>query len=127
MVGVDEPIGGRAGASREDAAAASLERSTGMLWVAAVLSYGIGDTATTLFGLGRDGVAEAGPIAGAVVGQIGPGGLLLVKLGSFAAFYAAWRVMSPPRRLGVPLALAVVGVVVTAWNLLVLFSVGPLN
>jgi hypothetical protein len=124
---VDEPIGSRTGASRGDAAEASLERSAGALWAAAVLWYGIGDTATTLFGLGTDGVAEAGPIAGAVVGQVGPGGLLVVKIGAFAVFYAAWRVMAPPRRVGVPLALTVVGVVVTVWNLLVLFSGGQLS
>lgn len=121
---MDERVGGSAGSARDDAASTSIGVSPGGLWAAAVLSYGVGDTATTLFGLGADGVAEAGPIAGAVVEQVGPGGLLLVKVGSFAAFYVAWRVLPSPRRLGVPLALTVVGVAVTLWNLFVLFSVG---
>lgn len=124
---MEESPGSQTGASHEGAAATSVEKSAGVLWAAAVLSYGIGDTATTLHGLGRNGVAEVGPIAGAIIGQIGPGGLLLVKLGAFAVFYAAWRGMSSPRRLGVPLALTVVGVAVTIWNLLVLFSAGPVG
>jgi hypothetical protein len=90
------------------------------LWVAAVLLYGVGDTATTFWGLSAGGAAEAGPIAGAFIHAYGPVALLGLKAVVFTLFYLAWRVLRTPGRTAVPLALAVVGGLVTAWNLLVL-------
>ncbi|WP_049926501.1 hypothetical protein [Natronomonas moolapensis] len=93
------------------------------VWVAAILLYGIGDTATTLWGLSVGGVAEAGPVAGPLIEVYGPRALLLVKATVFGSFYAVWVMLRTPGRIAVPLALALVGGGVTAWNLLVVASV----
>lgn len=90
------------------------------LWVVAVLLYGVGDTATTFWGLSVGGAAEAGPIAGPFIHAYGPVALLGLKAVVFALFYLTWRVLRTPGRTAVPLALAVVGGLVTMWNLLVL-------
>lgn len=97
------------------------------LWLAAVLLYGVGDTATTLAGFGADHITEAGPVVGGFVAHSGVGGLFVVKLLTFAGFYLAWRVLPPPGRAGIPLALSIVGACVTVWNLLVLLPPGTLR
>lgn len=95
------------------------------LWVVAILTYGVGDTATTLVGLETGSVAEAGPVAGNLVGAYGAPGFLLLKLGTLALFFAAWYVLRSPSRTAVPLAVAVAGTIITAWNLFVLLSATP--
>ena len=111
-------------ASRADAIAAALYARTPTLWLIAVLSYGVGDTATTLIGYEVAHVSEAGPVVDGFVGGAGTPGLFAVKLLIFAGFYLAWRLLPPPGRAGIPLALSVVGVLVTAWNLVMLLPPG---
>jgi len=93
------------------------------VWVVAILLYGIGDTATTLWGLSVGGVAEAGPVAKPLIEAYGPRALLLVKAVVFGSFYLVWVMLRTPGRIAVPLALALVGGVVTAWNLFLVASV----
>ena len=93
------------------------------VWVVAILLYGIGDTATTLWGLSVGGVAEAGPVAKPLIEAYGPRALLLVKAVVFGSFYFIWVMLRTPGRIAVPLALALVGGVVTAWNLFLVASV----
>ncbi len=90
------------------------------LWIAAFILYGIGDTVTTMWGLSTGGVAEAGPIAAPLIASYGPYVLLVVKAATFIVFYGIWRVLRTPGRIAVPLALAAVGGIVTAWNLTVI-------
>jgi hypothetical protein len=90
------------------------------LWVAAVLLYGVGDTVATLWGLSTPNVAEGGPIAGPALTAFGPLGLIGLKCIVLAAFYLVWRSVRTPGRVALPLALAVTGVVVTGWNLLII-------
>lgn len=97
-----------------------LADAEGPLWIAALLLYGLGDTATTFWGLSTSGAAEAGPIAGPVIHAFGPVALVGIKAVVFTLFYLSWRVLRTPGRAAVPLALAVVGGLVTTWNLLVL-------
>lgn len=92
------------------------------LWIAAVVLYGVGDTVTTFWGLSTGGVAEAGPIAGPLIEAYGRAALLGIKAAVFLLFYAVWRALRTPGRVAVPLALALVGGVVTAWNLVVIAS-----
>ena len=87
-----------------------------LLWVAAVLLYGVGDTVTTFWGLSTGGVAEAGPIAGPVIDTYGSLGFLALKGATFVLFYAVWAVLETTGRAAVPLALVVVGGGVTGWN-----------
>ena len=93
------------------------------VWVVAILLYGIGDTATTLWGLSVGGVAEAGPVAKPLIEAYGPHALLFVKAVVFGSFYLVWAGLRTPGRIAVPLALALVGGVVTAWNLFLVASV----
>ena len=93
------------------------------VWIAAILLYGVGDTATTLWGLSTGGVAEAGPVAKPLIEAYGPRALLLVKAVVFGSFYLVWVMLRTPGRIAVPLALALVGGVVTAWNLFLVASV----
>lgn len=126
---VDEPRDGTdsdATTWTDSVAAVLLERTTA-LWLGAVLLYGGGDTVTTLIGFRTPHVAEAGPVVAGLTGRTGIGGLFAVKILSFGGFYLAWRILPSPGRIGIPLALSVVGAFVTAWNLLVLLPPGLLG
>lgn len=90
------------------------------LWFGGIAFYGIGDTITTVLGLTAGRVIEAGPLVGSMLDQFGLPGLFLVKGLSLLGFYAFWRGLRSPGRVGIPLALVLVGVVVTAWNCIVL-------
>lgn len=90
------------------------------LWLIAVLFFGVGDLVTTAIGLGVGGVSEGSPIAALLIQQYGPAVMVLPKLVVFGGSYAIWRLVPEPHRLGSPLALAVLGVAVTFWNILVL-------
>jgi len=90
------------------------------MWLAALLLYGFGDTVTTFWGLSTGGVAEAGLIAAPLMEAYGRYALLAVKTAVFAVFYLLWAALRTPGRVAVPLALATVGGVVTAWNVVVI-------
>jgi hypothetical protein len=90
------------------------------LWAAALVAYGVGDTVTTMVGVASGKAAEAGPLAGPIVEAFGLGGLIALKIAVLVAFYAIYLLARTPGRVAVPLALALVGGVVTVWNLLVL-------
>ncbi len=94
-----------------------------LLWIAAILFYGVGDTVTTFWGLSLGGIEEAGPIAGPLIDEYGRIALIGVKAAVFPLFYIVWRILRTPGRVAVPFALALVGLVVTVWNLLVITSV----
>lgn len=98
----------------------SIWRHERIVWVVALVAYGIGDTITTLLGLRVDAVSEAGPVMGPVIETYGTVGLVVAKLALLGAFGAVWRIARPPSRVAVPLALAIVGVVVTGWNAVVI-------
>ncbi len=93
------------------------------LWIAAIVLYGVGDTVTTFWGLSMSGIAEAGPIARPLIESYGQIALIGIKAVVFPAFYLVWRYLETPGRVAVPFALALVGGVVTVWNLLVIASV----
>ena len=91
------------------------------LWVLAVLFYGLGDTVTTAIGLQQAETAEAGPVAAVFVESAGITGLISLKLVLFAIAIGAWYLIQSPSRVAIPLAIALAGVVVTAWNAVMLF------
>ena len=93
-----------------------------LLWTAALLGYGLGDLGTTLIGLSTGRGAEAGPIAAELVAQFGLLALVALKLSSLVTFYLTWRLVAWPFRVAVPLAIAGVGLLVTAWNVVVLLT-----
>ena len=91
-----------------------------MLWVLAVVLYGVGDTVTTLVGLNSAGVTEGGPVALYALGQGGVPGFLLLKVGFIGVCFLVWWAVRTPGRVAIPLALVAVGAVVTTWNLVVI-------
>lgn len=93
-----------------------------LLWALAVLAYGIGDSLTTFVGLEVSGVVEAGPIAGPAIEHFGRGGLLLIKGILFTTFATVYAILSTPGRVAIPLALIVVGIAVSAWNSMMIWS-----
>jgi hypothetical protein len=93
--------------------------TSAQVWIVAVLGFVVGDVATTSFGLGLVGVREANPVMATLFQESLPV-ILAVKLGFVGGSVVLWRYTPRPHRLGIPLALAVVGVTVTAWNLLVI-------
>lgn len=93
-----------------------------VLWILAVVFYGISDTATTLVGLRADGAREAGPVAMAVMSYAGIPGFLALKAAFVSACFLVWVVVETPGRVAIPLALAVTGVGITLWNFGVLIA-----
>ncbi|TSD14752.1 hypothetical protein DP107_07215 [Haloglomus irregulare] len=97
-----------------------LSERVGLLWVAAVLLYGVGDTVATLVGLSTASVAEGGPVAGPALEAYGPAGLIGLKTVVIGGFFIVWRLAPTPGRVALPLALVVTGGTVTGWNLFVI-------
>lgn len=93
-----------------------LQRRQPTLWLLAVGFFGVGDLVTTAVGLRLSGVIEAGPLVGPLIGRYGVGSLFVVKTLALVGSYGVWRLVPAPHRIGVPLGLAVLGVVVTGWN-----------
>jgi hypothetical protein len=86
------------------------------LWVLAVLAYGVGDVGTTAIGLGIDGVVEANALLAPAVTAHGLSALVGWKLVAFGLIYAVARIVPRPYSIGCPAGLAIVGTVVTVWN-----------
>ncbi len=103
-----------------DAAVRRLAAHQRTWWLIALASYGLGDLVTTLVGLAAGRGSEAGPLAASLLGRFGLLGIVLLKLTSLLVFYLLWALGPEPGRVAVPLALVVVGVGVTVWNLWVL-------
>jgi hypothetical protein len=100
-----------------------LQRLQPALWVVAIAFYGVGDLVTTAIGLRISGIVEAGPLVGPLVDRYGVVSLFVLKLGTLAASYGIWQLIPTPHRTGVPLGLAVLGVAVTGWNIVVVSTV----
>lgn len=105
---------------------AALWRSRVHLWLVAVAFFAVGDVATTAVGLASGRVAEAGPIVGPVIARHGVAALVALKAGTFGCCYLLSRFVPRPHGVGVPLAMAALGVFVTGWNLAVLAVAGVL-
>lgn len=96
--------------------AALLEITASHLWAMAVLFFGIGDVVSTVIGLNAGGLAEVGPLVAPIIEAYGVASLIGLKVATFGLCYLLWRFTPRPHRIGVPLGLATLGVLVTAWN-----------
>lgn len=96
---------------------------TPRLWLAALATFGVGDLLTTGVGLTHPRIVEAGPVPELVLRQHGFAGLIALKALVFGALFVLWTRLPGPHRVGVPLAIALVGVVVVVWNGLVIAAV----
>ena len=91
------------------------------LWILAILTFGVGDLVTTWYGLSI-GLSEAhfayqflngdAPVVPVI---------LVVKTGFFAFMYLLHR--DVPFGIGVPIGLAGLGIVITAWNSYLILTV----
>lgn len=90
-----------------------------LLWSIAIVFFGIGDVVTTSIGLSMAAVHEAGPVTSLFLDKYGLLAMVAVKLAVLSGFYLLWRLAPNRYRVGVPLGLALLGVVVVWWNLFV--------
>lgn len=97
-----------------------IQSFTPELWLTAITFFVIGDILTTAVGLTYGGVAEAGPIVGALIRNYGLVVLVPMKALSLGIAYVLWRFVPAPYAVGVPLGLATLGILATGWNIGVL-------
>lgn len=90
------------------------------LWVVAILFFGVGDVVTTAVGLSV-GAVETHPIVGPLVEEYLLVAMVPLKILAFGLCYGVWRLSPPSHRVGVPLGLAFLGILVSAWNVSVIF------
>lgn len=103
-----------------------LDELSTVLWWLAVTFFGVGDVLTTSAAVLYVPVDEGSPVVGELLRAHGIVGLIGLKVAAFAVAYAVWVVVGEPDNVGVPLALAVLGVGFTAWNLFVLATTFPI-
>lgn len=107
-------------AGTDSAAIDVLVDNSRLLWLIGILFFGLGDLLTTSVGLVTGWAAETGPLAAWAITEYGLLTMLPLKLAAFAVAYLLWIGVPDPHRVGVPLALAGLGFVVTLQNILVL-------
>ena len=108
---------GHEGAHGSGADVAELVHSVSVeLWIITVLFFVVGDILTTLVGLLRGGVAEVGPLVAPLMSEYGLLVMVPMKLLALLVCLVLWRLAPAPHSSGVPLGLAVFGVLVTGWN-----------
>lgn len=93
------------------------------LWLLVGVGFVVGDIVTTSIGLGLSGVTESHPFAAHLFQYSVLGTMITLKLAVVGGCYLFWRRVPRPHRVGIPLGLAALGVLVTVWNLLVLSQV----
>jgi hypothetical protein len=86
------------------------------LWLLAVLLFGVGDLATTIYFLSQGMNFEGNPIAVMVL-QHGYTYLVAWKVVVFAMFYVLYRGVPRNFQSGVPFGLALIGFLITVWNI----------
>lgn len=92
----------------------------GVAWALACGAFILGDVTTTTAGMVTPGVVEAHPVSTHVLAAGGLAAMLAVKTVAVGACVALWALAPEPHRRGVPLGLALLGVVVTLSNAAVL-------
>lgn len=94
-----------------------------VLWLLAILTFGVGDLLTTAVGF-HVGLMEANPVYAGLETVAHP---LLYALAGKTAFImlalAAYRLVPKSVSVGIPIGLCAVGVGVTAWNTFLILSV----
>jgi cation transporter-like permease len=104
----------------DDASSDLIMRYSQELWVLTIVFFLVGDLVTSALGIAAGGVVEAGPLGAPIVRRYGIPGMITLKIGVLTLSYAAWRLVPDPDRIGIPLGLATVGILVTFWNGLIL-------
>lgn len=101
----------------------TLSGSESTLWIGAIGLFGVGDLVTTLIGFSTGKVTEENSFASQIYQDFGAEGLILYKAAILAAALFVSLQFPSPYRLGVPIALIVVGAGAVWNNLRVLSQV----
>lgn len=91
-------------------------------WLFVVVFFVGGDLVTTGLGLQVHGVVEQNPMLAPVLADHGLVSMVVLKGIVVGGGYVLYRSVPHPHGLGVPIGFAVVGVLVTGWNLLIVAS-----
>lgn len=93
------------------------------LWALTIVFFRSGDLITTGIGFASGGIVETGSLGAPIMSKHGIPGMVMSKISVLSLAYTAWKFIPNPQRIGIPLGLAIVGVLATGWNVLVLVSV----
>lgn len=87
-------------------------------------SFVIGDLGTTYMGLYYypNQIIEGNAIPALMINELGLWSLIPIKIAIFGIFYLLYRISPDPHKIGVPIGLTTIGVIVTLWNILLLLS-----
>lgn len=96
-----------------------MKRET-MLWIGAILLFGAGDIATTMFGLQLNGIVESNPLARSAFSHSQILGMVGLKAAAFGILYTGYRIMPTGTRLWIPATLNVAGGAIIMWNLYII-------
>ena len=107
---------------REERLVRAITRHSSLLWVFAILTFGVGDVVTTAAGLSL-GAVESHPLSEIVLTAAGIPGMIAWKALTLAAFVGFAAAVPRQWRVGVPIGVVLWGAVVTTWNLLVVVHV----
>jgi len=86
-------------------------------WTIAVLTFGVVDVASTIYFVATTPAVESHPLVAAAIDATGLWILVPWKAAAFGLFYAAYRIAPRSWAVGVPIGLALIGSVVSVWNL----------
>lgn len=98
-----------------------MDRTDWLLWIGVAVIFGGGDIITTSYALGQ-GIPEANPFPAWMIEQIGViPALAILKFIGLAALWVLWAITPKENHpKAVPATLLVMGVVLLAWNLMVI-------
>lgn len=86
------------------------------LWGYALATYGLGDVATTKYGMELRGVNEAHPVSAGILDSSGFEGMVATKAAVLFAAYLVYRAAPPEHRVGIPIGLGLLGTAIVANN-----------
>lgn len=92
------------------------------LWIVALAFFVVGDVVTTGIGYRMDGVVEASPLPAILLAHFGILALLVLKFAVVGCCYVLWVYVPREYAVGIPLGMALLGVLSTGWNTTVLLD-----
>ncbi|MFA1609460.1 hypothetical protein [Halobellus rubicundus] len=102
--------------THSDSSIELLSGLTPLWWQGTIVFFLVGDVVTTLSGYHLHTVVEASPLVAWLINTYGLPLLVPLKVAVVAGFYGLYRIVPHPHSIGVPLALCMLGFVVTVWN-----------
>lgn len=93
-----------------------------IVWSGAVLTFGIGDLATTYIGLQIDGIYEMSPTATMMLQSGGYSNLIIAKSFALIILIAVYKTVDEDWMVVVPISLILFGVFITLWNLRIIIN-----